>query len=641
MKDQGRFIGWIGFCIFSMIITAYAIPGMISYQGKVSVSGQPFTGDGYFRFQIVNGDESVAYWSNDGNNPPVTDIPLNVEDGIFHIQLGDTVMMNAIPSSVFQNNNLYLKIWFDDGTTGMQMLAPNQQITSAAFSYVADRADNADDSDRVDGQHYDSNWPTTLSNIQSVCGDDFHDIGGVDDDQPDDDSEVPDSISINNGGIYSMAGTGVVGIGTTSPMDPLHVMGSARVVGVALVDGRVKTQTIEALSMDGLELTDSTGTTLIKLNHNGNVGIRTDNPIDDFHVYGDTLCEGGITVRDSIKAYNTAGIRLQTAVGDTVVHVDDNGNVGIGTIDPARKLVVDGEVELMDKIHAGGPNGLAIATDDGITRLQIADSGNVGVGSWNSNALLNVDGDIRLDHTVRAADSSGLNLATDEGTSRLCITDTGNVGIGTTSPDQKLEVNGAIRVDDTILAGNNNGLTLTNNEGEAGLYISDDLNVGIGVTNPTQELHIAGDILLETIGRVFFANTSLSLGSSYPNMVANIPGDFRLNITDDFEINSTDFIVDCNNVRVGIRTGTPETELHVNGDLTVDDTIIADDSGGLKFASYDGTVRMTLDSGGDFGIGTTSPGSHRLSVESSSSGVDGSTGYFYNTNSSGIALQAE
>lgn len=65
------------------------------------------------------------------------------------------------------------------------------------------------DADTVDGMHYNNNWPTTLSNIQSACTNDFHNIGGTDnvnDADPNPTNEIQtlstsgNNITLSNGG---------------------------------------------------------------------------------------------------------------------------------------------------------------------------------------------------------------------------------------------------------------------------------------------------------------------------------------------------------------------------------------------------------------------------------------------------------
>jgi hypothetical protein len=59
--------------------------------------------------------------------------------------------------------------------------------------------------------------------------------------------------------------------------------------------------------------------------------------------------------------------------------------------------------------------------------------------------------------------------------------------------------------------------------------------------------------------------------------------------------------------RVGIGTSSPQSTLHVEGTLELDDTIRADDSSGLYFQTDEGANRMRIADNGRIGIGTTNP----------------------------------
>lgn len=60
---------------------------------------------------------------------------------------------------------------------------------------------DTDDSDSISrGTHWWNEDSVTLADVQSACTNDFHNIGGTDDDQPDNDDEVPDSITVGVGG---------------------------------------------------------------------------------------------------------------------------------------------------------------------------------------------------------------------------------------------------------------------------------------------------------------------------------------------------------------------------------------------------------------------------------------------------------
>ena len=79
----------------SLALTASTV---VSYQGRVSVNGQPFSGVGQFKFAIVNADGTQAYWSNDGTGvstmpfTPTSYVTLNVASGLFDVLLGDTTL---------------------------------------------------------------------------------------------------------------------------------------------------------------------------------------------------------------------------------------------------------------------------------------------------------------------------------------------------------------------------------------------------------------------------------------------------------------------------------------------------------------------------------------------------------------------
>ncbi len=158
---------WIAlFCLMStclIVPDGQAVYYGMNYQGHVNVTDVPFTGDGQFMFALIKGSSSAYLWSNDGNYPPTTGVPVSVDNGLFDVILGDPPMESLIMSSI--PDDILLRIWFDDGTSGFQLLAPDQQITSTIFALKAFDAVNADwayqastcstatDADTVDGQH--------------------------------------------------------------------------------------------------------------------------------------------------------------------------------------------------------------------------------------------------------------------------------------------------------------------------------------------------------------------------------------------------------------------------------------------------------------------------------------------------------
>ena len=89
---------------------------------------------------IVN----TTYWSNDGasigGSAPASAVPLAVTNGLYSLALGDTAlahMTTALPASVFDNPDVRLRVWFDDGTHGSQLLAPDQRIAAVGYAMMA------------------------------------------------------------------------------------------------------------------------------------------------------------------------------------------------------------------------------------------------------------------------------------------------------------------------------------------------------------------------------------------------------------------------------------------------------------------------------------------------------------------------
>ncbi|HYG35787.1 MAG TPA: type VI secretion system tip protein TssI/VgrG, partial [Clostridia bacterium] len=136
------------------------VPEIISYQGRVTVNGTNFDGTGQFKFALVDRGRIIfrpplpptvsyhTYWSHDGSSSggsaPTSSVPVTVSQGMYSVLLGDTKtegMTQPIPPSVFTNAQVYLRVWFDDGTHGLQQLTPDQRFTATPFALQAARVD--------------------------------------------------------------------------------------------------------------------------------------------------------------------------------------------------------------------------------------------------------------------------------------------------------------------------------------------------------------------------------------------------------------------------------------------------------------------------------------------------------------------
>jgi hypothetical protein len=133
-------------------------PAVVSYQGEVRVGGAPYTGNGYFKFAVVNAAGNAAYWSNDGTSAgggePTAAVQLAVSEGLFSVLLGDTTlggMTQALTADVFSQPDRYLRGWFSASVGGpFSQLTPDTRIAAVPYAL---QAQEAVDADTVDGLH--------------------------------------------------------------------------------------------------------------------------------------------------------------------------------------------------------------------------------------------------------------------------------------------------------------------------------------------------------------------------------------------------------------------------------------------------------------------------------------------------------
>jgi formylglycine-generating enzyme required for sulfatase activity len=117
------------------------VPQIINYQGRVAVGSPPvnFDGSGAFKFALVNADSTTSYWSNDSTSTagsqPTAAVTLPVTKGLYSVMLGAN--MTPISATVFANADVRLRVWFDDGVNGVQLLTPDQRIAAVGYAMVA------------------------------------------------------------------------------------------------------------------------------------------------------------------------------------------------------------------------------------------------------------------------------------------------------------------------------------------------------------------------------------------------------------------------------------------------------------------------------------------------------------------------
>jgi hypothetical protein len=125
-----------------------AVPQLLNHQGRIAVAGVNFNGNGQFKFALVNADGSITYWSNDGSSvdgsAPTSHVTLAVTKGLYSVLLGDNTLanMNELPTSALDHDDVRLRLWFNDGSRGFQLITPDQRLAAVPYALIAASANS-------------------------------------------------------------------------------------------------------------------------------------------------------------------------------------------------------------------------------------------------------------------------------------------------------------------------------------------------------------------------------------------------------------------------------------------------------------------------------------------------------------------
>lgn len=481
------------------------VPNLLTYQGRVAVGTVNFDGTGQFKFALVNTNGGTTYWRNSPDTTPADGVPdsavsLAVTKGLYSVLLGDTALANmaAIPASVFTNADVRLRVWFNDGTNGFQLLAPDQRLAAAGYAMTAaglqlptTSAGGVDGVIFQNGTRLIHSFGTNNFFAGSAAGN-FTMTGGSNtavgfsalQNNTTGSNNVAlgertlnlNSTGSNNIALGFQAGNNITGSNNISIGSP-GVSGQSGVIRIGASGTHTDTFLAGVIRGDGSGLTGITATSLAANS-----------------VTSTQLAAGVVTA----AKIDTTSVGLWGVTGSNIFR--SAGNVGIGTNNPAQTLDVNGvsQSQALELRAAGSTpyldfssnlsddfNARIIWQGTTVNRLDFDApkfsflNGNVGIGTSNPAAKLEVFGGARLVNgttvtlqlsnydpafygvttpgtQIVATDVGGYTASLDFMTkafgnqnnalqSRLHINgNTGRVGIGTTSPATTLDVNGEI-----------------------------------------------------------------------------------------------------------------------------------------------------------------------------------------------------
>jgi mannose/fructose/N-acetylgalactosamine-specific phosphotransferase system component IIB len=290
------------------------------------------------------------------------------------------------------------------------------------------------------------------------------------------------------GGAYV---SGSVGIGTTNPEKPLHLLTS---IATPLIIQRTATNNSAA------EYRNSTSSMWAGLAGNANgwgVGASANLGTDAQILVTRT---GGELLVGRLSATGTSSQKLQVESGAYV-----SGSVGIGTTNPGTGVQLDVVSTTNESIRA---RNSAIPSGYLFFGVSSSDYGRIGYynGAWKNIAINEGGGNVLIGATSETGTAS----------QRLQVSGgayvSGNLGVGATNPSQKLDVVGNVRASgtaapsfivtptsgssyifgaNTVIGG---GGIYDNTSGFWRLVVKDTTgNIGINSTLPTSRLDVIGD----------------------------------------------------------------------------------------------------------------------------------------------------
>jgi hypothetical protein len=406
--------------------------------------------------------------------------------------------------------------------------------------------------------------------------------------------KISSSTALGTNDRFAITGDGSVGIGTASPVGKLEIAGgnlsdTSGKAGVVISHGAWADYGI-GITLSSLASAGGRDWTLISSNNQlssratGSFAIF-DSTAEANRFTITTLGDVGINKKDpssrlEIKGANqlaaSSTLSLLDSAGNSLMHVQNNGNVGIGTTTPGMLL----------DVYGGNAR-----ISGSLPYLSFRPTG------WSGSSAFIQAGVDATDSTtgdyLAFESSSGKGFTfTSNSAPRLVVDTTGNVGIGTTSPYAKLAITGTG-------TGTANAFQVTDSANASRFTVLDNGKIAAGLLNA--HIYSLDNPSYDDYKSFFNINIATSTNIGITNALkiagANINGEGGNGMG-----TAIDFWLEGNGHRM---------KNAARIDVVWEDSTSATPDASIRFSqAVDGvlTEAMRIDDNGNVGIGTTSPG---------------------------------
>ncbi|MDP8213259.1 MAG: hypothetical protein P9X22_08245, partial [Candidatus Zapsychrus exili] len=437
-------------------------------------------------------------------------------------------------------------------------------------------------------------------------------------------ANVVEALNIDSDTLTIDASNNRVGIGIATPAEPLSILSDAAHDAIEIVENSGGETWQLGVDVEGdLNFADS-GSTAITFEDGGNVGIGTSAPIEMLHIAGYSGRDGSsppsiyLFDKENSQSWIAGSIYAQILFGSADISATGNGGVknkiaaiveqatgydhalafytgsgtspaermrissdgymGIGTAAPYEELDVKGTIMAPTLYAYGKKDSAGWEIGEVYAEVLFGNLDESGAGAGGTkNKIVGVVEDIAGTYSSLAFHTAPSGTSTRE---VMRLTSEGYLGLGTSAPSEILHtVGGDVKI----------GMGTFDNAGSSDdLYVTGNLEVdgSVWLGDATADnITITGTLIQEgggTFGNIRIASTddqtidtangllvldsmtdTLDINTSLIDLSTQATTITLADVVDALNIDSDTFTIDASNDRVGIGTATPEGILHV------------------------------------------------------------------------------